>query len=140
MWHALRHFPLTSPTCQGRSKGYSGESPLSPPHPHPIWDSSLPEQRIFVTASGWRSRAEKLILNRDVDRFLPLPFFYRTPVSRDIDCLSLAKISEILAGADICWRQYFVTLLHGRPVQMSRYSVGESQPIKGGGERQPVTW
>ncbi len=30
-----------------------------------------------------------------------------------------------------CRRQYFVTLLHGGPVQMSRYSVGESPPIKG---------
>jgi hypothetical protein len=47
-------------------------------------------------------------------------------------CWSLAKISKILAGADILLMPIFVMFLHGGPVQMSRYSAGESPPIKAG--------
>jgi hypothetical protein len=41
----------------------------------------------------------KAVLDSDGDCFLPLPIFDRIPVSRDTDCSSLAKISEILEGA-----------------------------------------
>ncbi len=44
-----------------------------------------------------------------VNAFLLLPLFDRMPVSRDIDCYSLAKFSEILAGADILSMPIFVT-------------------------------
>jgi hypothetical protein len=40
-----------------------------------------------------------MISDSDGDYFLLLPIFDGTPVSRDIDCCSLAKISEILADA-----------------------------------------
>ncbi len=43
----------------------------------------------------------ELILDSDGDHFLFSPIFERTPLSRDLYCYSLAKISEILAGADI---------------------------------------
>jgi hypothetical protein len=71
-------------------------------------------------------------LDSDGDCFLLLPLFDRTPVSRDIDCYSLAKISEILAGADILLMPLFVMFLHGGPVQISRYSAGENPPMKAG--------
>jgi hypothetical protein len=58
-------------------------------------------------------------LDCDGYRFLLLPIFDRVPVSRDIDCCSLAKISEILAGTDILLTPIFLMLLHGGPVQMS---------------------
>ncbi len=44
----------------------------------------------------------------DGDCFLLLPLFDRMPVSRDIDCYSLAKFSEILADADILSMPIFV--------------------------------
>jgi hypothetical protein len=78
-------------------------------------------------------------IGQDGDRFILLPIFERTPVSRDIDRYSLAKISEILAGVDIVSRPTFVMFLHGGPVQMSRYSGGESPPMKQGGQRQQHT-
>jgi hypothetical protein len=74
--------------------------------------------------------SRKLILDSDGDRFLLLSIFDRTPVSRDVDCRNLAKISEILAGGDICRRQYFVIFLHGETVQIGLYSEGESSPMK----------
>jgi hypothetical protein len=46
------------------------------------------------------SRVEKLILDSYSEHPLLLPFFDRTPWSRDIDCKRLAKICEILAGAN----------------------------------------
>jgi hypothetical protein len=79
-------------------------------------------------------------IGQDGDRFFLLPIFDRTPVSRDIDCYSLAKISEILAGVDIVSTPTFVMFLHGGPVQMSQYSGGESPPMKQGGQRQQHTW
>ncbi len=54
---------------------------------------------------------------------------YQDTCGRDIDCYSVAKISEILAGADILSMAIFVTFLHGGLVQCS---VGESPPIKAG--------
>ncbi len=54
------------------------------------------------------------------------------PVSRDIDCYSLAKISEILAGAKILPTPIFVTFSAQRAGTTSRYSAGESPPIKAG--------
>ncbi len=77
-----------------------------PPPPPPLlnytnWCSFLDQLRISMTASGWRSRVEKLISESNGGCFLLLTFFDRTPVSREIDCWSLAKISEILAGTDI---------------------------------------
>jgi hypothetical protein len=58
----------------------------------------------------------KLILDSDGVPFLFSPIFCRMPVSRYVDCYSLAKISETLAGQ----RQYLT------------YSEGESPPIKAG--------
>ena len=64
-----------------------------------------------------------------------LPIFDGMPVSRDIDCYSLVKISEILAAADILSTPIFVTFSAWRDGTISRYSAGESPPIKAG---QPV--
>ncbi len=46
-------------------------------------------------------------------------------------CYSLAKISEILAGADILSMLIFVTFLHGGPVQISRYSAEVGRAASG---------
>jgi hypothetical protein len=75
-------FPC-GPGYKGRWKRHSREPPSTLT---PNWDSSLLRQRIFVTASKWRSGVEKLISDSDGDNFLPLPLFERTPVSRDTDC------------------------------------------------------
>jgi hypothetical protein len=53
-------------------------------------------------------------------------------VSRDIDCYSLAKISEILAGANILSTPIFVMFSAWQASITSRYSEGESPPIKAG--------
>ncbi len=53
-------------------------------------------------------------------------------MSRDIDCYSLAKISEILAGANILLTPIFVTFSAQRAGTTSRFSAGESLPIKTG--------
>jgi hypothetical protein len=113
----------------------TAESPPSPPlHPHPIWDSPPPKRRIFVTASVWRLRKEVMILDSDGDRFLLLPIFDRTPVSRDIDCWILAKTSEILAGADILSTPIFCDIPAwragtNRPVQCGRESAHKSGAV-----------
>ncbi len=72
----------------------------------------------------------ELILDSDGDHFLFSPIFDRTPVSRDLDCHSLAKISEILAGADILSDAniFDVFCMAGRTI--SRYSAGDNPPIK----------
>ncbi len=54
------------------------------------------------------------------------------PVSRDIDCYSLAKISEILTGANILSTPIFVTFSARQAGTISQYSAGESPPIKAG--------
>ncbi len=74
----------------------------------------------------------KLILDSDSDHFLFSPIFDTTPVSKYIDCYGLAKISEILAGADILSTSIFVTFSAWRASTISRYSAGESPPIKAG--------
>ncbi len=52
-------------------------------------------------------------------------------MSRNRDCYSLTKISEILGGCQrFGMRQSFDHFEHGRPVQTSRNSTGECQPIK----------
>jgi hypothetical protein len=72
----------------------------------------------------------ELILDSDGNHFLFSPIFDRTPVSRDLDCYSLAKVSEILAGADILSDANIcdVFCMAGRP--LSRYNAGENPPIK----------
>jgi len=73
------------------------------------------------------------------DYFLFLPIFDRTPVSRDSDCYSLAKICEILAGADILSAPYLWRFLHGGPVHAG--TVRERvHPERQGGQRQQHTW
>jgi hypothetical protein len=58
-------------------------------------------------------------------------FFDRTSVSRDRDCYSLTKISEILGGRQrFGMRQRFDHFECGGPLQTGRYSTGESPPIK----------
>ncbi len=62
-----------------------------------------------------------------------LLLFDRAAESRDRDCYSLTKISEILGGRQrfgMCQRiDHFEC---GGPVQTGRYSTGESLPIKAG--------
>ncbi len=84
----------------------------SPPPPPPkwvirYWSTQRPQCWTSVMASVWRLWLHELILDSGGDWFLLLPLFDRMTVSRDIDCYSLAKFSEIVAGADICdctWR------------------------------------
>jgi hypothetical protein len=71
-------------------------------------------------------------LDSDGYHFLFSPIFDRAPVSRDIDCYSLAKISEILAGADILSTAIFVTFSAWQAGTIIQYSAGESPPIKAG--------
>ncbi len=71
--------------------------------------------------------------------------FYRTPLSRDIDCYSLVKISEILAGADILLTPIFVTFSVWRastnkPVQCGRESAHESIAASGNSTLGDCTW
>ncbi len=68
------------------------------------------------------------------------PLFDRTPVSRYIDCYSLAKISEFQADADILSAPKFVTLSAWQAGTISRYSAGESSPIKAGRSEAMHTW
>ena len=78
----------TRPTYQVGWGRHSRQYPLSPPPP-PIsnYCSFQRLRRIFVTASRWRSRVEKLILDSYSEHPLLLPFFDRMPRSRDIiDC------------------------------------------------------
>ncbi len=74
----------------------------------------------------------KLILDSDGDHFLFSPISCRMPVSRYLDCYSLAKISEILGGAVILSTPIFVTFSAWRAGTTSRYSAGESPLIKAG--------
>ncbi len=67
--------------------------PPSPPYP--------PHLQLLQFSEVAEDLLRKLILDSDSDYFLLLPFFDRTPVSRDIACQSLVKISEILAGANL---------------------------------------
>ncbi len=120
--HSLRRF--TSTTCQGRWKRYLP--------PTPLLSIQRPQHWISVTASIWRLWVCKLILNSNGDHFLVSPIFCRTPVSRDIECYSLAKISEILAGADILSTPIFVTFSAWWAGTISPYRAGESLPIQAG--------
>jgi hypothetical protein len=74
----------------------------------------------------------KMISDNDGDHFLFSLIFNRMPLSRDINCYSLVKISKILAGANILLMPIFVTFSAWRAGTTSRYSVGESPPIKAG--------
>ncbi len=78
------------------------QPPLSPPPPISNYCSFQTLQRVFTMASRRRSIVEKLILNSYSDHFLCLPFFDRTPRSRDIAKVwrKSVKTFEILAGAD----------------------------------------
>ncbi len=71
-------------------------------------------------------------MDSDGDHFLLSPIFCRTPVSRDIDCYSLGKISKILVGVDILSTPIFVMFYAWQSGTISRYSAGESQPLKAG--------
>jgi hypothetical protein len=84
-WGMPEALPLTHLLIKAGGRCTAESLPLSPLHPYPTWDSSLKGRKIFVMASRWRSRVEKLISDSDGDRFLFLPLFDRTPVSRDID-------------------------------------------------------
>ncbi len=112
----------------------TGGTARSPPlcYPHPI--SSVRDLRgeSLWWPLFWRSWVYKLILDNDGDHFLFSPIFNRILVSRDIDCYSLAKISEILAGANILSTPIFVTFSAWRAGITSRYSAGENPPIKAG--------
>jgi hypothetical protein len=49
-----------------------------------------------------------------------------------LHCYSLARISEILVGADILLMPIFVTVSAWRAGTTRRYSAGESPPLKAG--------
>jgi hypothetical protein len=60
-------------------------------------------------------------------------FFDRTPVSRDRDCYGLTEISDISGGSQrFGLRQRFDHFEAWRAGTSSRYSTGESPPIKAG--------
>ncbi len=74
-----------------------------------------------------------------------LPIFDGTPVSRDIDCYSLVKISEILAAVNILSTPIFVTFSAWRagtnkPVLCGRESVHESRAASGNITLGDCTW
>jgi hypothetical protein len=77
--------PLHAPYLSGQMREAHRRVP--PPLP-PIFNycSFQRLRRIFLAASRPRSRVQKLIWGSDDDYFLLLPFFDRTPRSRDIDC------------------------------------------------------
>jgi len=106
------------------------EAPPLPPTP--LMSIQRPQCWISVMASIWRLWVWELILDSDGDHFLFSPIFCRTPVRRDIDCYSLAKISEILPGANILSTPTFVTFSAWRASTISWYSAGESPPIRAG--------
>jgi hypothetical protein len=83
---------------------------------------------------GYECTWYKPILDSDGDHFLFSPLFNRTPVSRYIDCCSLAKISKFWADADIFSAPKFVTFSAWQAGTISWYSAGESLSIKA---RQP---
>jgi hypothetical protein len=73
------------------------------------------------------------------------PIFDRTPVSRDTECYSLAKISEILASADILLTPIFVTFSAWRAgtnkqVQCGRESAHKSRTAGGNSTLGDCTW
>jgi hypothetical protein len=108
-------------------------SPSSPPPHHlglSLWIVHRSQRWISMMAS--RSCVYKLALDSDGDHVLFSPIFCRTPMSRYIDCYSLAKISEILVGAHILVTPIFVTFSAWRAGTTSWYSAGESPPIKAG--------
>ena len=76
--------PRVLPIRSGEG-GTADSPPLSPPPPISNYCSFQRLRRIIVTASRWRSKVEKLILDSYSEHPLLLPFF-RTPRSRDIDC------------------------------------------------------
>ncbi len=122
--HSLWRF--TSPTCQAGRGRYSKESP--PPATHTPFQQSETSAVDFCDGLCFGGREyKKLILDSDGDHFMFSPIFNRTPVSRDIDCYSLAKISEILAGANILSTPIFVKFSAWRAGTTSQYSAGESK-------------
>jgi hypothetical protein len=80
----------------------TGGTARSPPlcYPHPISAVRDLSSESLWWPLFWRSWVYKLILDSDGDHFLFSPIFNMILVSRDIDCYSLAKISEILARAN----------------------------------------
>ncbi len=117
--HSRRWF--TSPTYQA-GRGGTARSPPPLRLPTPLFSSQRPQDWISVTASIWRL------------------WVCRKPVSRDIDCYSLAKISEILVDTNILSTPIFVTFSAWRAGTISRYSVGESPPLRQGRKWQRHTW
>ncbi len=111
----------TRPTYQ---IGWGRHSRQSPPPPIFNYCSFQRLRRIFATASRWRSRVEKLILDSYSEHPLLLPFFDRTPRSIDIG----ENLWNFGGHEFFCWRQYFVTFWHGGPVQPGRDSAGASRP------------
>ncbi len=95
------------------------------------------ERRKASMATGsWSGTNAVLLGVFQVTLFCPVraeqPIFDRTPVSRDIDCYSLAKISEILVGADILSTPIFVTFSAwwagtNKPVQFGKESAHKSR-------------
>ncbi len=129
MRSVFAHSP-PSPLCE--KDDCTPSSPLSLP---PITHTLFWTIQILISGSLWRPLyvlGKRTDIGQDGDRFFILPIFYRTPVSRDIDRYSLAKISEILAGVDILSTPTIVMFLYDGLVQMSWYSGEESPPMKAG--------
>ncbi len=84
-------------------------------------------------------------MDSDGDCFLLLPVFDRTPVSRDIDCYSLAKISEISAGVDILSTPIVVTFSAwqagtNKPEQCRRESAHKNRVASGNSTLGDCMW
>jgi hypothetical protein len=69
-------------------------------------------------------------MDSDGDHFLFSSIFCRTPVSRDSDCYGLAKISEILADANIC-DVFCMAGWYNKPVQCGIESSHKSRAGSG---------
>ncbi len=129
-WHDKDNCPSPPPPL-------SPAPPLPPPPPlgsYPILDTRRPQRWISVTDSVRRLWVQKLILVSDGDCFLLLPFFYRTPVSRDIDCENQWNLgghqyfdnANIYASA--CWAGTIKPVLCGREsADISRAASGNSK-------------
>jgi hypothetical protein len=133
----LPPFPLSCVSCLtclrlwlSGQEVQRGDPP--PCHPHLIFAARDLNGGSLGQPLISRSLVCKLILDSDGDNFLFSPLFDRSPVSRYIYCYSLAKISEFQADADILSAPKFLPFSTWRASTISRYSAGESQPIKAG--------
>jgi hypothetical protein len=110
-----------------------GDGPL---HPHPISAARDLNGRSLGQPLILGLWVYELILDSDGDHFLFSPLFDRTPVSRYIDCWSLAKNQGILGGrrhfvgAKICG-VFSTAGWYNKPVQYGRESAHKRKAAGG---------